>query len=773
MISRMRARMDSIHRTQHRPTVGLVLSGGGAKGSAHVGVIKYLEELQIPVDVICGTSMGGLVGGIAAMGYDARYMDSLLRVQDWDIMLSDRIDPSYFSLNRKKYRETYQVSIPFHYDNKEFQSRIDEQFRYFDDGSSLKVGENNLMSSLPSGYVYGFNVNNLFSSLSVGYQDRMHFDELPIPFFCVGADMVSLNSKNWSYGSLKEAMRSTMSIPGLFRPVRTEGLILVDGGVLNNYPVDLARAMGVDIIIGVTLSDQNPSYSQVNSILDILMRFVSMLGRDAFAQNVSNTDVIIKPDTQGYNMLSFSPAAIDTLIARGYTAARSKDTELREIKSLVGDAVTTYQAPRATDIHSRPVRIYAIEFNGLTNAESRYLQRKIGFKAGQYVDAVKMQDMMSRLEATGCFASVTYSILGHSEPYKLVFDCRKGPRHQFGASVRFDTEEWASFLINVGLNAHKLNGFKLNMDARIGRNQYASVRGALDLSWLPTLNLDARIDNVSSSLYTSYYGTATDANWWGHRERLYLSNIRWTSVDFNIGAQYRYYSLSPRSSYGFNIQHSNPQLMNGGYVGLFADGALYTYDRLYYPSKGVDLTFGYEYDFIKSGAAAFQPLHAAYLNFTPVLPLGKRFAIIPDIHARALFGSPEKPGVLQSVDPTYSIAHQNYVGGLVPGRYIGSQMPFIGFGNVYQAGPLAAVVNLGLRANLAKNLFVTATGGWFREGNNLIEFFSSPLANIWGAGLEIGYRTPAGPLKVVGTWGNRMNDFEQDAGIYISFGFDF
>ena len=765
--------MDSIHRTQHRPTVGLVLSGGGAKGSAHVGVIKYLEELRIPIDMICGTSMGGLVGGIASMGYDAAYMDSLLRVQNWDIMLSDRINPKYFSLKRKKYRETYQVSIPFHYDNKDFQSRIDEQLRYFDDGSNLKVGENNLMNSLPSGYVYGFNVNNLFSSLSVGYQDKMYFDRLPIPFFCVAADMVTLDSKNWSYGTLKDAMRSTMSIPGLFRPVRTEGMILVDGGVRNNFPVDLARAMGVDIVIGVTLSGEDPSYSQVNSIVDIMMRLVDMLGRESFAQNVSNTDVIITPDMTGYNMLSFNPAAIDTLIGRGYSAALSKSGELKEIKDMVGDAETTLQAPRATDISSRPVRIYAIEFNGLTNAESRFLQRKIGFKAGQYVDAARMLDMMSRLEATGCFSSVTYSILGTSEPYKLVFSCHKGPRHQFGASVRFDTEVWASFLFNIGLNAHKLNGFKLDFDTRIGRNQYASVRGALDLSWLPTLNLDARIDNISSSLYTDTYGTATSADWWGHRERLYLSNIRWKVVDFNIGAQYRYYNLSPRSTYGFTIQHTDPALMRGGYVGLFGDGTLCTYDRQYYPTRGVDLSFGYEYDFIKTGSTSFRPLHAAYVNLTPVFPIGKSFALIPDIHVRALFGSPDKPSTLSSVDPDYSIAHQNYVGGMVSGRYISSQMPFIGFGNVYKAEPFAAAVNLGLRFNVVNNLFITATGGWFRDGKDIPEFFSSPLATIWGAGLEVGYRTPAGPLKLVGTWGNRMGVFEQDAGVYISFGFDF
>ena len=119
--------MDSIHINQHRPTVALVLSGGGAKGAAHVGVLRYLEEHNIPIDLICGTSMGGLVGGMTALGYDSAYLDSLLRAQDWLTMLTDRIDPSYYSYNRKVYRETYLLSIPFYYSKKDFQSRIDDQ----------------------------------------------------------------------------------------------------------------------------------------------------------------------------------------------------------------------------------------------------------------------------------------------------------------------------------------------------------------------------------------------------------------------------------------------------------------------------------------------------------------------------------------------------------------------------------------------------------------------------------------------------------------------
>ena len=774
VIARMRARMDSIHLAQHRPTVGLVLSGGGAKGSAHVGVIRYLEELQIPIDMICGTSMGGLVGGFMAMGYDSHYMDSLLRAQNWGLMLSDRIDPGYFSYARKMYRETYLLSVPFMYSSQDFQARVDEQLRFFDNGAQQGIAENKLSNSLPSGYAYGFNVGNLFSSVAVGYEDEMSFEDLPIPFFCVATDMVSLKAKNWASGSIKDAMRSTMSIPVLFKPVRKEGMILVDGGTRNNFPVDLAKAMGCDIIIGVDLSDTDPSYSQVNNIGDIVMQFVTMLGRNTFNRNKGEADVFIKPRLDGYNMLSFNPVAIDTMISRGYAAARLCSDRLSEVKALTGDAVTTFQGPRAIDINHTPVRVYAVEFHGVTNAESRILHRKVHFKAGTSVDRARMEDMMSIIEATGCFSSVTYSLLGSEEPYRLVFDCEKGPRHQFGAGVRFDSEEWAAFLFNIGLNAHKLSGVKLDLDAKVGRSQMLGARAALNVSWLPTVNLEARFDNVSSTLITNLYGTGTDCRWWGHRERVYLSNIKWTRVDFALGAQYRYWRLSPRSEYGYDVYRRYAGLLDGGYLGFFGTGTLYTQDRLYYPSRGVKLTFGYDFDFSKSGVDSFEPLHTAYLNFNAAVPIGGRLALIPDIHARALVGSADSPNaVTAAYDPAYSFAHCSYIGGMIPGRYIEGQMPFIGFGNVYQAGPYVAVANLGLRLRMGEKLFFTATGGCFRESGTVEGFLQSPLPTQWGAGLELGYSTPVGPVKIAGIWSDRMHDFSRDAGLYVSLGFDF
>ena len=269
-IRQMRIYLNGIRRSEDRPTVALVLSGGGAKGAAHVGVLKYLEENEIPIDVVIGTSMGGLMGGLYSLGYTAAELDSLLRSMDWPKILSDDVPKDYISYKTKKYREIYTLRLPFHYLKRDYE-------RLMEGSGGMSMGTpkkerglgiskdtmegvldatktpRNFATSLPVGFVAGLNVTNQISSLSVGYQDDQPFTGLPRPFFCVASDLVSRKAYNWSSGPLVDALRSTMSIPGLFDPVRYKGMVLIDGGTRNNFPTDIARAMGADIVIGVEL----------------------------------------------------------------------------------------------------------------------------------------------------------------------------------------------------------------------------------------------------------------------------------------------------------------------------------------------------------------------------------------------------------------------------------------------------------------------------------------------------------------------------------------
>ena len=293
---------------QPRKKVGLVLGGGGAKGAAEVGVLKVLEEADIPVDYIAGTSIGAIVGGLYAIGYDAADIDSLYRNQNWLFLLSDQVKRESETFLSKEEREKYIVHIPL--------------------SKERKV-------SLPTGYVKGQNIFNLFSKLTVGYHQVDDFSNLPIPYRCVAVDLVEGKEVVFSSGSLPLAMRASMSIPGVFAPVEWKGKMLVDGGALNNLPVDVAKEMGADVIICVDLSTGWKKKEELKSASSVVEQLISMMGQNKYRKNMAEADLYINPSLKGYSAASFQSEAIDTMIQRGEQAARQKWDELMALRKYI------------------------------------------------------------------------------------------------------------------------------------------------------------------------------------------------------------------------------------------------------------------------------------------------------------------------------------------------------------------------------------------------------------------------------------------------------
>lgn len=212
-----------------RPKIGLVLSGGGAKGSAHIGVLKYFEEIGLPIDYVTGTSMGSIIGGMYSLGYSANELDTLISNLDWSIYMSNNISRDKMSSDDRIRKSTYLLTIPFN----------------FKDGESdhifTGIDRHDFLSSLPSSFIDGSKLTNLFNGLCVGYQDSMSFNDLPIPFACVATNIRDGKEVVLRSGSMPIAMRASMAIPGVFEPVRINGMHLVDGGLVNNIPVDVCK----------------------------------------------------------------------------------------------------------------------------------------------------------------------------------------------------------------------------------------------------------------------------------------------------------------------------------------------------------------------------------------------------------------------------------------------------------------------------------------------------------------------------------------------------
>ncbi len=761
-IARMRERMDKIRK--HRPTVALVLSGGGAKGAAHVGVIEHIESLGIPVDMVLGTSMGGLVGGLYALGYTVPEMDSLIRNMDWNWALSDRQSRDYVSYNDVKYKEKYLLSIPFYHERDYYNMMLADEHRFdhvkkheilhigADNEGGADFLKNNLLGSLPSGYIYGQNVSNLISSLTIGYQDSIDFQTLPIPFFCIATDMVSGKAKIWHSGKMNVAMRSTMSIPGVYAPVRTEGMVLVDGGLRDNYPTSLAREMGADIIIGVDLSQAQRSYTQINNIGDILGQGIDMLSRDALEKNINVPDVKIKPYLPEFNMMSFTPTAIDTIIVRGREAAMAQDSLLREVAARTARKYTPEQKQKAYDFHSDSLRIAEIDVKGVLPREKALLMDRLHLEVGDRISRKDLDHIVAQIYGTQCYDYVTYELLGDKEPFRLVLNCRKGPVHQLGIGVRADTEEIVSVLLNLGLYTHRLYGHSFDLTGKISANPYVQFKWSYDVPKIPTVNASVSARWTDMGML-NFGANNLSLSFFNARQEVYVSNIKWKKLDIKGGIRNDIFNVrnvkSSQIMGDYDLDH-----LNNDYPSLFMDARTYTFDDGYFPTRGVSAGASYSWTFAGI-PTMIHNFHTVQADAKVVVQADEIFAFIPSFNFRFLFG------------PDIPVAYFNAMGGSLPGRYVDQQIPFIGITDLAAMKNILTVYRMDLRFRLARNHYLTGIVNYARDCDTFRDYTEG--LGYFGAGAEYSFDTIFGPLSANVHWSNMTHK----VGVYLSAGFNF
>ncbi len=761
-VAEFRKRMDSIK--VHRPTVALVLSGGGAKGAATIGALKFMEQYDFPVDMVVGTSVGGLLGGLYAMGYSVDYLEDLIKHMDWDLALSDKVDRSYIPYQRIRYKERFVLSFPFYYSKKDFLDMFNSEVSYAggDDGRlhlsadnahAVNMVKNNLLSSLPSGMVYGQNVNQIFSSRSIGYSGKRSFFDFPIPFACVATDLVSGKAKVWREGDINLALRSTMSIPGLFAPVKTRGMVLVDGGMRNNFPVDIARDMGADIVIGIDLSTASKDARGINNLADIVWQGIDMFSTDSFQRNIESVDVRIHPDMQGYGMLDFNPVAIDTMLVRGYKAAAEMKEQLDAVRRWVGDEGMKYNKKKAVDIGIEPVLIDRIRFVGVGEKEATYLKSKMNVKEGRLVNRDILQDDIARIFGRGSYDYVNYEFVGDQEPYELKIICKRGPVHRLGVGFRIDSEELVSVLLNVGLNANAMRGSALHMTGKVGVNPYLDFHFSYDTPKIPTLNASADLRWTDRNNFISG-DNRYNISFFSSSQQLFLSNMQWSSFDVKAGVINDFFNINRVLSNSVVGDYSLEE-RSLDYPGVFVNGRMETMDDGYFPTQGVSAGLRYEFMsryFEKDAPAKF----FGVLSMDGKMPVSMgRFTLIPQGSLRFIFGD------------DIPITYANVLGGDLKGRYVDHQIPFMGIDNAAFRRNYMIVARMDARVRLGINHYVTGMFNYERDFYNFNQFEEGE--NVYGFGLSYAYNTVVGPLKANLSW----STLTKKVGFYVALGFDF
>ena len=472
-----------------RPKIGLVLSGGGARGAAHVGVIRLIEEMQLPIDYVVGTSMGAIVGALYATGYTADEMDSLMMAQDWKMLLSNDLPRLHQPYELRMAKKRYQISIP--YEKGVF---TENSALYRDAG--IKVRRTSLQT-FPKvlarpGLIDGNNLMHIFEQLTSAYADSMSYDTLPHSFACVATDLVTGKEVVLREGRLAESIRASMSIPGVFYPVYEGNQVLVDGGVVNNYPVNVAREMGADIVIGVEVNSAHIDARALQSFASIFERLIGTLGSDLHEQNVDDTDILIRPQVRHFPVMGFDTVNLRHLMDIGYRTALLSKPQLDSVK-----------------------RVAVLD-----------TMCKVGKMDGS---ALRANSASSR-EESGMEQRVATA-----------------PTNQVALGMRFDSEEGAAALLRIGASRHDLPKLRLDLTTRMSLHPWLSARLAYSKSDMPQANLAVRYGYTDIA---TPYGKRNDSfSYHFCGADLYLSHILSLAFDLSAGVRYDNYWVQNHMGY--------------------------------------------------------------------------------------------------------------------------------------------------------------------------------------------------------------------------------
>lgn len=710
-------------QAQPRKKVGLVLGGGGAKGAAEVGVLKVIEEAGIPIDYIAGTSIGAIVGGLYAVGYDAADLDTLFRSQEWISLLSDQVKRESETFLTKDETEKYLVHVPLTKEQK------------------LK---------LPMGYVAGQNIVNLFSKLTMGYHDVDNFANLPIPFNCVAVDVVSGKEVVLSSGSLPLAMRASMSIPGVFAPVEKDSMLLIDGGALNNLPVDVVRRMGADVVICVDLGKGWKTKKQLTSVTSMVGQLINIMGQQKYFANKKDADLYLNPPLEGFTAGSFTHTAIDTMLVRGEQTARAHWDELVAFRNMVlGDSVPAVPLHR-TKPYLGAYEVGEVRVEGIRGAEKDWIMKKIGVKPHSMVRPEQIDSALSMLQGLDIFSRVEYR-LTDSEPRDVVFMLEPKEYRHINVGARFDTQELASILVNFSNNQQLSTRHHYALTGRIAHNPYMEVNYSFGHLFGAKGGVSYQVNLHDFDLYDKHHKVGNE-EFVSHAVSghflLDTKNSRW-----QLGARFEYFNYHgdiyayDRTPY---FRHTDR------FLTYYSDFVMDTYDQRYFPTTGIRMRFqgavhtdnGWTY-------GGTTPFGEVSFRTSTAHSLGKRFCFLPSAWGRVLIGN-NVPAI-----------YQNYVGGLVEGYYIPWQQTWESATRMHLAYNSMVAARMALRYSIKRMLYATAFCEYGRTAPNAQDLLSH--RGLWGCGLRLSYDLIIGPISAQVNYSN----LDSKPGVYINAGFLF
>lgn len=552
-----------------RPKIGLVLSGGGARGAAHVGVLKVLEEQRVPIDMIAGTSFGAIVGGLYASGYSANELENILNTIDWQEALSNSAPRKNRSFRRKEDDNGFLIK--------------------------LKLGIKDGDLRLPTGFVKPNNLRLTLRDLLNPVTATGHFDDLMTPFRAVATDLQTGLTVSLEDGDLTSAMLASMAVPALFPPVERDGRLLVDGGVSNNVPIDVVRGMGADIVIVVDISTPLQTKEDITSLTSVINQLSLILTNQSAARQLATLtkkDVVIRPDLAGIGVLDFENA-IDA-IPRGSAAALHVASQLRPY-TLPVERWQAHVDSRTLQDTEEPV-IDFIRIANKTEVSDELIASRLTLKPGDNLNASVMSDDLSKIYGLDLFEEVTYSVIEENGQTGVEVRTREpdtGEAHiRFGLALQDDFEGETGFQFAAGYTDLAINsrGGELSLLMTLGDQLGLSAEYYQPIDHADRMfafaNLSGQKANINLIDREGRFLNQARLSQAGLQVGTGVNFGQWGSA--RVGVERTYGNVKGRIGFPADVS------VNFDETALLASFSVDTLDGVFFPQNGIQ--FGIEYE---------------------------------------------------------------------------------------------------------------------------------------------------------------------------------
>lgn len=735
--------------TLSRPKIGLVLSGGAAKGIAHIGVLKVLEEIGITPDYITGTSMGAVVGSLYALGYSAKEISELNKNADWEMLLSDRIPLNEVVFEEKSEYKRYIFGIPIR--NYEFK--------------------------LPSGVIEGQQLEKFFAGLMWPLPELESYDSLPIPFHCMGVDLISGKTIEFQSGNIAESIRASMSIPSVFAPESIDTMLFVDGGVFRNFPVDEVKEMGADFVIGVYVGfDEKVTKEDLFSLSDVLSRATVFYGIFDSMEQMKKTDLLIQPNLQGLGATDFTKNKRIEVLGE-VAALEIQDKLYRLVDSLNLKKRVIKKIEQPEKILIKEIKV----INDRPFVADRFIIKRSKIREGSFVSKDDLLEAVDNIYGTQYFRKVTYTLEKiDQESYRLYFKVKESTRAFLNFAAHYDNQYGPGIITNLTLRNYLTTESRATVTLNIAENPGARID--INKYW-------GQNQHIMNNLFLN----------WNQNENGFFENsmevgsYRFSYMNAGLGIKYTITNNQQFGVLGFyeiNTLYPKDNLRNYfnvlsfdsyGYKG-FAYEVYYkmnTTNDNFFPDKGVKLTLNYKSNVepkvkIDINEIDKQSLLQNELFAEKVADYNSAnfdFDIYTNIYKKVVLNLGVSAGITSNEAPELS----NYaLGGYDDRNRRINHVPFAGLNIAESIVPNYGLVKTTVDVQIVPRVYLSARaniGFYTNSIEDYLDFIQYSPLDSYLKGFCVGVRanTVVGPINIM--YGD--NDFDGKIRWYISIGYPF